>query len=264
MESNVYKPSWKNTSKYLIYTNYFWQYIKHGDFKSLWSSIRYVLTHRLPKRSFYASSGMGKYHIRKNSTDFQFINYAYEKAVKDYLKENLNEFDVFIDVGACIGEYDIWLAKMGKRSVAIEPVNFKALQHNVSLNNVGDKIILEECGLGSKAERVYFEKIEGVTSSSYADRDAGKEPNVNVKRLDDLYPTWNLSNKDRIIVKLDVEGMECEVIAGGRQFLQEFSSVKIIFERFPEVGDQIDKALLSIAPFTFSDIDKVNRLGEKG
>ncbi len=263
MGKNIYRPSWKNTAKYSIYINYFWQYIRYGDFKSLWASLRYVLTHKLPTRSFFATSEMGKYHIRQNSTDFQFINHAYEKSIKDYLKNNIDEFDVFIDAGACIGEYGIWLARMGKRTMAIEPVNFAALQQNATLNHVEDKMKLVECGLGSKKEQVYFEKVSGVTSSSYANRKADGEPNANIERLDDLYPEWNLKKEDRIILKLDVEGMECEAIAGATSFFKEFPFIKVIFEHFREDEYRIDKALLALAPFTFRDIDTVNRLAEK-
>ncbi|MBA4445858.1 hypothetical protein FHL01_10755, partial [Cylindrospermopsis raciborskii CS-506_C] len=111
----AYKPSWKNLSKYGVYIHYFVEYLKHGDLKSLGASLKYVLTHKLPQQDYTTSSGMGKFLIRKNTTDFQFINYAYEKSIKDYLRNNLNNFDVFIDLGACIGEYSIWLAKEGKR-----------------------------------------------------------------------------------------------------------------------------------------------------
>ncbi len=263
MGKNIYKPSWKNTKKYSIYTNYFWQYIKNGDFKSLFASIRYVFTHKLPGQPFYASSPMGKYYIRQNSTDFQFINYAYEKEIKDYLKDNLNSFDVFIDVGACIGEYCIWLAKQGKKCIAIEPVNFEALSKNIALNNLTDKIIALECGLGAKKEHVYFEKVVGVTSSSYLDRSETKEPNVTIEKLDDLYGSFNLKKEDRIIIKLDVEGMETEVIAGAINFFNDFPSVKVIFEHFSETSDQINKSLSAISPFTFKEIDSVNRLAEK-
>ena len=41
---------------------------------------------------------------------------------------------MFIDAGACMGEYDIWLAKLGKRCIAIEPVNFATMTKRRSLN----------------------------------------------------------------------------------------------------------------------------------
>ena len=93
----IYKPSWKNLGKYGIYVLYFFEYIKNRDFKSLKAAIRYVIYHKLPKYDYETKSELGKFRIRKGSTDFQFINYAYEKSIKDYLRHNLDTFDVFID-----------------------------------------------------------------------------------------------------------------------------------------------------------------------
>src|SRR6266567_403395 len=123
-----YKPSWKKTSKYGKYLRYFAEYLKYGDFKSLRFSLKFMFAHKLPAEDYEANSGMGRFMIRKNTNDFQFVNYAYEKAIKDYFIKNIDTFDVFIDVGACIGEYDIWLAKKGKRCIAVEPISFKGLE----------------------------------------------------------------------------------------------------------------------------------------
>ena len=263
MSTTVYRPSWKNPNKYTIYLKYFSQYIRHGDFKSLRASIRYVFTHRLPSEDFMASSWMGKFHIRKNTTDFQFINYAYEKEIKDYLKANIDNFDVFIDAGACIGEYAIWLAGLGKRCFAIEPVNHSGLARNVELNGLLDKVQVFKCGLGSKHERVFFEIPTGVTSSSHIDRNDTREPNVDIERLDDLLPKFGLRPEDRIMMKMDVEGMECELINGAREFFRQFPQITIIYEHFPEDDFMIDKQLKTVASFKFQDIDKVNRLAVK-
>ena len=263
MSSVVYRPSWKNPNKYAIYLQYFSEYIRHRDYKSLGASIRYVFTHRLPGEDFLASSWMGKFHIRKNTNDFQFINYAYEKEIKDYLKANLGNFDVFIDAGACIGEYDVWLAGLGKKCIAIEPVNYQGLRRNVELNGLSDKVRVFNCGLGSKHERVFFEIPTGVTSSSHIDRNNTREPNVDIERLDDLLPPMGLRPEDRIMLKMDVEGMECELINGAREFFHQFPSITVISEHFPENGYMIDQQLKAFASFRFQDIDKVNRLAVK-
>ena len=232
MSTAIYRPSWKNTNKYAVYLQYFSEYIRHGDFKSLRASIKYVFTHRLPSEDFMASSWMGKFHIRKNTTDFQFINYAYEKEIKDYLKTNLENFDVFIDAGACIGEYNVWLAGLGKKCIAIEPVNYEGLRRNVELNGLSDKVQVFNCGLGSKRESVFFEIPTGVTSSSHIDRNDNREPNVQIERLDDLLPKMGLKPEDRIMLKMDVEGMECELINGAADFFRRFPSITVILRTF--------------------------------
>ena len=230
-----YKPSWKNFNKYFIYLKYLSEYLKYGDFKSLKTSLKYVMTHQLPEREFEAKSAMGRFLIRKSTTDFQFINYAYEKRIKDYLLKEVENFDVFIDVGACIGEYCIWLAKKGKRCIAIEPVNFEGLRRNVMLNRLENNVQVYPVGVGNKKEKVYFEILEFVTSSSHIDRKSTNEPNVDIERLDDLFPRFNLQDGDRVIMKLDVEGMEVEAIQGAREMISKIKNLRVIYGNLSNV-----------------------------
>lgn len=262
-EIEAYKPDWKNFKNYSKYISYFFEYLKYGDFKSLWASIRYVFSHKLPTKEYRAHSGMGKYLIRKHTTDFQFINYAYEKEIKDFLNKNINEFDVFIDLGACIGEYSIWLAKKGKRCIAVEPVNWDTLVKNIELNGLTDKIKVYKCGVGSKKEKVYFNIPYGVTSSSHLQRDSLNEPNVEIDLLDNIISIENIDENSRILVKMDVEGMEPDAIAGSNSFLKKYKNIQIIYEHFPEDNFRNDKALLEIADFDFDNIDNVNRIATK-
>lgn len=114
--SGPYKPSLLSFNKYFTYLDYFKEFIACKDFKSLGASFKYVMTHKGPKEDYLANSKMGSFLIRKGTNDFQFINRAYERKVKGYIQDHLDSFDVFIDVGACIGEYCIWLAKQGKNA----------------------------------------------------------------------------------------------------------------------------------------------------
>src|SRR4051812_8172205 len=92
-----YKPSLTKPGKYLTYMDYFREYIACKDFKSLAASLKYVFTHKLPSRGYEASSRMGNFFIRQGTTDFQFINHAYERKVKKYIEDRMDSFDVFID-----------------------------------------------------------------------------------------------------------------------------------------------------------------------
>lgn len=261
--SAYYKPSLLKPVKYMTYINYFKEYLLCKDFKSLIASLKYVFTHKLPTRDYKTKSRMGVFLIRKETTDFQFINHAYERKIKKYMLDNMNAFDVFIDAGACIGEYCIWLANLGKKCVAIEAVNFEAIQKNVSLNNISDKVQIFACGLGNKKEKVYFNVPVGLPSSSYIDRETPKEPNVDIETLDSLYSKFNLSEDDRILMKLDVEGMEEELIEGAREFISKFKNLTLIYEHFKADNYRNDKALKALADFKFRDIDNVNRLAIK-
>src|SRR5215469_13631420 len=104
----TYKPSLWKLEKYKTYFDYFKEYLVCRDFKSLGASLKYMFMHRLPVESYQTRSKMGDFVIRQQTTDFQFINYAYERRIKQYMADNIDSFDVFIDAGACIGEYCIW------------------------------------------------------------------------------------------------------------------------------------------------------------
>jgi FkbM family methyltransferase len=258
-----YKPNLLNPAKYLTYVDYFKEYIVCGDFKSLAASLKYVFTHKLPGSDYTTRSKMGNFLIRKGTTDFQFINQAYERKVKKYISDHIDSFDVFIDAGACIGEYCVWLAKAGKRCIAIEPVNFEAVKNNVALNKLEDKVQIFECGLGNKKERVFFNIPNGLPSSSFMEKESSREPNVDIETLDSLINKFHISSDDRVLMKMDVEGMEPELIEGARNFITNHKNLTLIYEHFESDDYRNDKALSAIGKFSFSDIDGVNRVAVK-
>ena len=258
-----YKPSVFNFNKYPLYVDYLTEYLRCKDFKSLGASIRYMFTHKLPSEDYRASSKMGSFYIRKGTTDFQFINEAYERKVKQYIRKNLDKFDVFIDAGACIGEYCIWLAKEGKRCIAIEPVNFEAVRKNITLNNVGNRVKIFTCGLGAEKERVFFNIPVGLPSSSHLERTGAFEPNVDIEPMDAIVSQFDIAPSDRVLMKMDVEGMEPELIEGARNFIATQKDLTLIYEHFETDNYRNDKALSAIASFSFADIDKVNRVAIK-
>ncbi|MGF6848416.1 FkbM family methyltransferase [Chitinophaga sp. W3I9] len=264
MKDQAYYPSWRNLSKYRQYLAYFSEYIRYNDWKSLQASLKLVLLNKPSLNEWNAKSAMGLFRIRGGTTDFQFINYAYEKRVRDFLKEQVENgnIDGFIDIGACIGEYDVWLGGKGIPCVAFEPVNYKAVQENITLNHVEDKVKLYACGLGSRQEKVNFNIMSTVTGSSYIDRDNDKEGNIPIEKLDDLIPEIGFDLHSKIVMKLDVEGMETEVLEGARNFIGKADHLRIIFERY-EGDNTVNDKLSSLANFTFDRIDQFNYLATK-
>jgi FkbM family methyltransferase len=261
----TYRPTLKNVSKYSIYSKYFFHYFRHMDFKSLWVSISYVLFNKLPNQDYQTKSEMGNFLIRKRTTDFQFINYAYEHAVKKYMMDHLDSFDVFIDAGACIGEYCIWLAGLGKKCYAFEPVNYQAIVNNIALNRgAGANIKAYHLGLSNKKGSAYFNIPDKVLSSSHiVFDDTEHEPNVQLDTLDNLYQEFNFKPTDRILMKLDVEGMEPEVIQGAKEFIRNTKNISIIYEHFELDNGRNDKAIAEVGNFTFGSVDDVNRIATK-
>ncbi|NLR60186.1 hypothetical protein HGH93_18885 [Chitinophaga polysaccharea] len=250
MKDHAYYPSWRKLSKYGQYLSYFGEYIRYNDWNSLAASVKLVLFNKPPGKTWQATSAMGRFRIRKGTTDFQFINYAYERRVRNYLKEQVaaKAIGSFIDIGACIGEYDVWLAAQGVPCIAFEPVNYK--------------VKLYALGLGSWRKKVNFVVMGTVTGSSHIDRDHKNGGNIPIERLDDLVPQLELNLRERIIVKLDVEGMETEVLEGARNFIGDTPDLRIIFERY-EGDNTVNDKLSSMGNFEFTRIDQYNYLATK-
>jgi FkbM family methyltransferase len=261
-KDNAYYPSIWRVRKFSRYISYFWQYLKWGDFNSLGAALKYTLFHTPSKKGWVSKSEMGTFHIRPNTSDFQFINVAYESAIKVYLKGLIPKMTYFVDVGACIGEYNVWLAKSGVKCFAFEPVNFVGLRENVKLNQLENLITVYPIGIGAKKEKVTFEVMKTVTGSSNIDRSKG-EGNIEIDTLDSVFEKFSVKDNETLVMKMDVEGMEGEVIDGGMNFLAGIKNLYVIYERFADSEDVIERRLNKIGKFEYSKIDSANYVGKR-
>ena len=262
----IYTPSLWRIGKYTKYLSYYIEFLRRNDFRSIRDSIKYVAFKKLPKKQRKIQTEMGKFMLRPNTTDFQFVNFSYEKEIKNYLESIKSEMGAFIDIGACIGEYCIWMGKSGIKSFAIEPVNYKAIERNISLNlrDLRNLVEILPFALGGEYKRVAFNVIEGVTSSSYMD-DSGEGEMISCYKFDDIFSMSDFDQTKITVIKLDVEGMELEVLDGAESFIKNTSNLHIIYEYTSiKGGDKtIRNKLRSMGRFTFIDLDGVNTLAVK-
>ena len=263
MKDNAYYPSLRNVGKYQLYMSYFWEYTKYADWNSIKASFGYMLFKKPPSKSWTSQSRLGRFHLRQGTNDFQFINYAYEKKIHDFVAENAKSLDVFIDVGACIGEYCVWMASQQVKCIAFEPVNHEACSTNFALNKVQDRIALYKCGLGGKEEIVTFDVKKVVTSSSHISRDGSGANKIQISTLDNIMKDTPLNISDRILMKLDIEGMELEMLEGAREFITRHPNISIIYEHTFSGNDEIIQKLRQFGQFEFRFLDEVNILAQK-
>ncbi len=262
VKDNAYYPSIWSISKYPRYISYFKEYLKWSDYNSLFASLKYLVFHKSSNKSWISTSEMGKFNIRANTSDFQFINIAYESGVKTYLKKLLPAMTHFIDVGACIGEYNVWLANSGVKCFAFEPVNYAGLEENVRLNKLENLISTYRCGIGAKQEKVTFNILKTVTSSSHIDRNQG-EGNIEIDTIDNVLQDLRILPEETLVIKLDVEGMEGEAIEGAKDLISNTKNLYIIYERFSDREDSIEKQLELLGNFKHTRIDSVNYAARK-
>jgi FkbM family methyltransferase len=206
---------------------------------------------------------MGTFTLRPGTTDFQFTNFSYETAIKKYLLRKGKDIGLFIDIGACIGEYAIWLGKQGIPCIAIEPVNHAAIMENIALNTIAPgQIKVLNCAVGSDNKKVSFEVLEGVTSSSYMNED-DTGGDIDCRRLDDIIDLGRYDTSKPVVIKLDVEGMEIEALKGAERLIKQAPKLEIVYE-YCSCGDMAIRAVLDqYARFTYRDLDGVNTLAVK-
>lgn len=141
-----------------------------------------------------------------------------------------------VDVGASLGFYTVPLGKAaaarGATVLAVEPVpaNAAVVADNVALNDLRGSVHVEQVGLGSApGEFVMHVEMGGVGNASavsdipehrrsehFREGRSPVELTVPVVRLDDL-----VGGRPCSVIKLDVEGFEMEVLAGGEQVILE-------------------------------------------
>lgn len=252
--------------KLQVYWWYFWEYLRFADFASIKQSLQYAISDKCISKERKVRSRIGTFICRENTTDFMYINYNYERQVKSFIRKHLHQYDTFLDVGACIGDYSIWLGKQGYKCLTFEPVpaNFKALQKNIGLNQLEGQVHSYQIGLGSQKETVDFEirshnkgasrmvrEVEEIESDKT--HDLGK-----IQPLDELKTELPLNKKDKVLMKLDVEGMEAEVIKGASQFIKDCNALILIIESSISDKESLIEILNTLGNFTYHPIDRHN------
>jgi len=148
----------------------------------------------------------------------------------EYLK--VKPGDIMIDVGASVGSWSIYAAIYGCKVYAFEvgQPQLKTLDFNARFNDLRDLIIIYDCALDSSDDTsLTFDELMGLKKSDKAE----------VSSLS--FDTWVNQHRDELpridYMKIDVEGMEFEVLRGAYHTLKEFRP-KLIIE-IHDVGNPI-------------------------
>jgi len=146
------------------------------------------------------------------------ISEIYYKKIYDV--EGYESFKCVCDVGAHIGLFTLRISKQASNSkiIAIEPnpINFKFLVKNISINGLEDRVHALNVAVGKRKERavLYLSKVSRGDSSMKRWHDTGTDGVliVDVIPLDDVLFKLEMGVCD--LIKIDVEGMESEVLEG--------------------------------------------------
>ena len=130
----------------------------------------------------------------------------------EFLKHFLKPESIVLDIGAHIGTLTIPFAGKAKKVYAFEPTptTRSYLEKNIALNNL-QNVTVFPFALGSKNTEAFVHVTSNVDAGQNTLSEKEGVP-VPVRRLDDLVEKADL-------IKIDVEGFECEVFEGGRKLL---------------------------------------------
>lgn len=250
------------------FVKYFKDYVKCREYRYILTSVKYIILRRTTSKSRIYKSSLGRFFVRKGTIDFQFANYAYEWNVKKFVYEHLKDYNVFLDIGANIGTYSILLAENGLRGYAFEPIkyNYDTTRINLILNELDDKVKVFNLALGSQRAKVQFafdvintgaSHMVGVELKEYlADKEKIEESTI--LPLDNLMSEMDIHKEDRIFIKIDVEGMEEEVLLGAKKFLQTYPNILIVMESVHSGKEELASVLNGIAQFKILEVDELN------
>ena len=163
----------------------------------------------------------------------------------DLAREKLKDGGVYIDSGANIGQWLLYIAHLnGVKTIAFEPTTSERnlLSQCTKLHNDWDVTILP-LGLGSTTTSMQIQK-DGPRSTTnldwYKDKDLERET-IEIRRLDAVLS--DMAEKRVTFWKLDVEGAELEALKGSEQYLREQKIENIYFECHPSNYKEIVKLL---------------------
>lgn len=248
---------------------YFWyfiEYMKHGDFRSVIASARYLINEKSHSKDRIIQTSVGKFFCRKNTNDFQFANLRYEWGVKRFFLDHIQEYSLFVDAGSCIGIYAILSTKYNLPCIAIEPVtaNFDVLMKNLELNHMTGKVRTFKLGLGNEHKMVNFKFDQVNTGASRIDNDnTTGNCQVELRTFDSQLPELNINKHDNILFKLDVEGMEAEALQGAENFIRSYPKITFVLEEKFTGKAQIKSILDTYGKFEYGMVDQHNMYARK-
>jgi FkbM family methyltransferase len=191
-----------------------------------------------------------------------FLGNIYERQTKSALRKLVSPGSLVLDIGANIGAHTLHLAQLvgpGGRVMAFEPTDFafRKLGRNLELNpSLAARVDAYHCFLTANDGANMPEAI-------YSSWPLARQPGLHAKHLGREMLTEQAQsrsldsvlneNGDRKVqlVKLDVDGFECDVLAGATAMLREVRPV-FVMELAPYVleerGASLDQLLSYFLP----------------
>jgi len=194
---------------------------------------RSMIDYLPPNRHFIFRKYLGDISVNIDTIypiEREMLTGRYDLETAAIIERCVKRGDVCIDIGANVGAISFALAKrVGSHGkvCACEPGDFlfKRLVDNIRLNSGYEKIVFPfNLGFSDKKEiRLWNEDKQNRGNAGFLFIDSNQDERVELVPLDHFFTEQGLDRLD--FVKIDVEGMEYEVIKGAAQTINKYKPV---------------------------------------
>ena len=189
-----------------------------------------TLNQETPKQFYDVSLGDLNYRVRLPAAMKDHIQKIIATSEGPYEPELLLALDKWlpagsniVDIGGNIGNHSLYWALRGHQVQYFEPdeANYGLAEDNFHLNGVRDSVTMHKIALGE-------ERGKGFSENSNPDNSGGNrivtDPrgNIEIATLDEL----EMDSID--LIKIDVEGMEGDVLRGSRSTIESFQPLLVV------------------------------------
>lgn len=209
-----------------------------------------------PNQQYLVSNYCGIYKFHVDTTypmeSAIWLSGVYEVGTTKFLREVLHPGDVFLDVGANCGAVTLVAASAiaNGKIYAFEPGNTvrSRLQANIDLNPQLKSVVqVVPFGLGLKTGKLLYYEDENYRGNGALFDSLGIP--VDVISLNEWMSCEQIDRLD--VIKIDVEGMEYDVMLGGKLMLEKYHPI-IYFETLPIFFDNKPYTIQTIYEFLVS------------
>jgi FkbM family methyltransferase len=197
----------------------------------VWLATRTKAFRRLvaPGQEFVFDRYLGELRVVIDVTypiEVQMMSGSYDPDSSALIRRLYRPDWVSMDVGANVGALTLLMAQLSPKGevTAVEPgpVICSRLRRNLELNpQLSSRVAVFELGLSDQPGRLFWSEDQGNRGNAGLLGAAGQS--VPVVTLDELVRQRTLSRLD--FLKIDVEGMELEVIKGATASIQRFRPI---------------------------------------
>lgn len=187
-------------------------------------------------KSLYYEKNIFRFVDRNYITNYRFLTFSTKEPDTLSWIKKMRKNSVFWDVGANVGLYSIFAAKISSSKVyAFEPsfLNLELLYKNININLLNDRITIIPIALNNKCEEGYFQLGSldyGGALSTFSNKHEKDKKNSNSYKTISisslkLKKIFSLENPNYI--KIDVDGLEYEILQSLETILKDVRSILV-------------------------------------